>query len=414
MNKSGTATQIISPPKGGGALSGIGEKFSPDLFTGTGNFSVPISLPPGRNGFQPDLSLQYSTGNGNSPFGLGWGISVPGIHRKTSKGIPVYDDAKDVFILSGVEDLVPVEKNSEWVRYQPRTEGLFAKIYHIHTSEENYWKVMTKDGLVSYYGKLSGDAGATIFKPDNSEKIFSWHLTRTEDAFGNCIEYAYEQDLAKTNDRSFNQLYIKEIRYLNYDEGDDQKFLVSIKFNFQDRADAFSSFRQGFEIRTRKRCDSIEVFSHHNTENLIRRYKLFYLDQLVEQGDVPVKNLPINGVSLLSRIEVTGHKEGKKESLPPLTFDYSRFIPEKTDLTHLEGKDLPPLNLAHPGYDLVDLFGNGLPDIIEMNGGYARYWRNLGKGKFDLPRRMQDIPAGLFLGSPDVQFIDANGDARRI
>jgi RHS repeat-associated protein len=412
MNKSGTATQIISPPKGGGALSGIGEKFSPDLFTGTGNFSVPISLPPGRNGFQPDLSLQYSTGNGNSPFGLGWGISVPGIHRKTSKGIPVYDDAKDVFILSGVEDLVPVEKNSEWVRYQPRTEGLFAKIYHIHTSEENYWKVMTKDGLVSYYGKLSGDAGATIFKPDNSEKIFSWHLTRTEDAFGNCIEYAYEQDLAKTNDRSFNQLYIKEIRYLNYDEGDDQKFLVSIKFNFQDRADAFSSFRQGFEIRTRKRCDSIEVFSHHNTENLIRRYKLFYLDQLVEQGDVPVKNLPINGVSLLSRIEVTGHKEGKKESLPPLTFDYSRFIPEKTDLTHLEGKDLPPLNLAHPGYDLVDLFGNGLPDIIEMNGGYARYWRNLGKGKFDLPRRMQDIPAGLFLGSPDVQFIDANGDAR--
>lgn len=34
-------TSAIVPPSGGGAQSGLGEKFSPDLFTGTGNFSVP-------------------------------------------------------------------------------------------------------------------------------------------------------------------------------------------------------------------------------------------------------------------------------------------------------------------------------------------------------------------------------------
>jgi hypothetical protein len=93
--------QVISVPKGGGALHGIGEKFSPDLFTGTGNFTVPIALPSGRNGFQPQLSLSYSTGSGNGPFGLGWGLSVPGVSRKTSKGVPRYDDAQDTFILSG-------------------------------------------------------------------------------------------------------------------------------------------------------------------------------------------------------------------------------------------------------------------------------------------------------------------------
>jgi hypothetical protein len=42
---SGASNQVISLPKGGGALQGIGEKFSPDLHTGTGNFSVPIALP---------------------------------------------------------------------------------------------------------------------------------------------------------------------------------------------------------------------------------------------------------------------------------------------------------------------------------------------------------------------------------
>jgi hypothetical protein len=60
-NKSNPAAQTISTPQGGGVLQGTGETFSPDLHTGTGNFSVPIALPSGRNGFQPQLNLIYST-----------------------------------------------------------------------------------------------------------------------------------------------------------------------------------------------------------------------------------------------------------------------------------------------------------------------------------------------------------------
>src|SRR5260221_8345947 len=139
-NKSGVSNQVISMPKGGGALHGIGETFSPDLHTGTGNFTVPIALPPGRNGFQPQLNLGYSTGNGNGYFGLGWSLSIPGVSRKTSQGIPKYDDALDTFVLSGAEDLVPVEVTKTetstevktWSRYRPRTEGLFARIEHYH------------------------------------------------------------------------------------------------------------------------------------------------------------------------------------------------------------------------------------------------------------------------------------------
>src|SRR5438477_5868189 len=128
-NTSGTSEQIISLPKGGGAMHGIGEKFSPDLFTGTGNFTVPIALLPGRNGFQPQLNLVYSTGNGNGPFGLGWSLSIPGVSRKTSKGVPRYRDGaplkdRDTFILSSAEDLVPVDLQA--TLYRPRTEGLFA------------------------------------------------------------------------------------------------------------------------------------------------------------------------------------------------------------------------------------------------------------------------------------------------
>jgi hypothetical protein len=54
MNKSGTAAQVIARPQGGGAIKGIGDTFSSDLHTGTGNLTVPIAIAPGRNQLQPE------------------------------------------------------------------------------------------------------------------------------------------------------------------------------------------------------------------------------------------------------------------------------------------------------------------------------------------------------------------------
>lgn len=83
--KSGITAQIILLPKGGGAWYGIGVKFSPDLHTGTGNFTIPITLPLGRNGFQPQLNLAYSPGNDHGYFGPGWGrlLTLPCPNQKT-------------------------------------------------------------------------------------------------------------------------------------------------------------------------------------------------------------------------------------------------------------------------------------------------------------------------------------------
>src|SRR5829696_1121826 len=76
----------ISLPKGGGAIRGIGEKFSSNPVTGTGSLNVPIFTSPGRSGFGPLLSLSYDSGSGNGPFGFGWSLSLPSITRKTEKG----------------------------------------------------------------------------------------------------------------------------------------------------------------------------------------------------------------------------------------------------------------------------------------------------------------------------------------
>jgi RHS repeat-associated protein len=424
-NKDGTSGQHISLPKGGGALQGIGEKFSPDLQTGTGNFSVPIALPPGRNGFQPQLSLAYSTGNGNGPFGLGWGLSVPGVARKTSHGIPVYDDSTDVFILSGSEDLVPIPvpgAPAGTTRYRPRTEGLFARIDH-HRGDGDYWDVATRDGLVSRYGTerpTTPPSGwqdpAAVADPhwnlgsDAERRVFAWKLTHTEDPFGNRIEYRYKRDAVQVDGpHRWDQIYLDEIRYV--DHGDPPRFLVHVRFDYEARPDAFSDYRAGFEIRTVMRCTGIRVSTQPDDDEIpVRSYRLGYFD---EQG-LPPEALPRNGVSLLSQVQVEGYDGVRPpEALPPLEFTYTAFEPERRRYRPITAPNgwVPEGSLGHPEYELADLFGDALPSVVQLNGR-ARYWRNRGNSRFDPPRLMTEAPATAHLADPGVRIADVNGDGR--
>lgn len=252
-NNTGAAQPTLSLPKGGGAIQGIGETFQPNLFTGTGNFTVPIATSPGRNGFGPQLSLQYSTGNGNGPFGLGWQLSMPRVTRKTEKGLPRYD-GNDVFVLSGAEDLVPCLQEvvdpatgeTRWApeapiirgdysvaRYRPRTEGLFARIEqwvktHGPDAGDVHWRATTKENVTSIYGKTKA---ARIVDPASRSdrarphRVHEWLLQETFDAKGNHIlyEYAHEDPHVSVGqlyegNRDHCQLYIRRIFYGNSHE----------------------------------------------------------------------------------------------------------------------------------------------------------------------------------------------------
>jgi RHS repeat-associated protein len=402
------AGQTIVLPQGGGAIHGIGEKFSPDLFTGTGNFTVPIALPPGRNGFQPQLSLGYSTGNGNGPFGLGWALTIPGVARKTSKGIPRYDDMMDTFILSGSEDLVRIGSSGPGTtQYQPRTEGLFARIRHHLDATNNYWEVNGKDGLTSTYGTpgAAGADSAVIADPRVAQqgKAFAWKLSGTTDPFGNRIDYSYVRDQGQNGAHFWDQLYLSEIRYVDYGDLHNPSFLVSVKFTYGPRPDPFSEHRSGFEIRTVQCCTQIDVVAGSDGNTQVRTYHLDYIDPASGSA-------PLNAASSLYQIRVEGHRGGVSEWLPPLEFGYSQFKPDQQKFVAVTGS-VPSVSLADPSHELVDLFGCGLPDILEMNGA-VRYWRNQGGGAFALPHSMADAPAGIQLADKGVQILDADGDGR--
>ena len=428
--RSGSSANVISLPQGGGAVAGMGESFSPDLFTGTGNFSVPIAVPPGRNGLQPSLSLGYSTGSGNGTFGLGWNLSLPGISRKTNLGIPRYDDEQDVFVLSGAEDLIPVDRGQElvnglrhnWTQYRPRTEGLFARIVHHKWNDgQDHWEVRTKDGMITWYGRPGAGAelNTVLYDPQDPTHIASWMIYRTVDPFGNEVLYEYDR-VIEQDPYAFAQLYLDRILYADHLHDGVNRHLCSVQLEYDDRDDPHSSFRHGFNIRTTKRCKAIHTFTHPldndmplghapsgNNENsiLVKTYHLTYRDQIEEAA--------VNKVSVLSSVQAEGSNDTDTELLPPVEFEYTDLNLDRRDLRFLNDAHLPPLSLGHPELDLVDLNGNGLPDFVQMSAGQPiRFWRNKGNGVFDLPRTMQYAPSGLSLGDAAVQLMDADGDGR--
>jgi RHS repeat-associated protein len=399
----------ISLPSGGGALQGVGEKFSADPFTGVASLSLPITVPPGRNGVQPQLALSYASTSGNGIAGLGWSIEPPTITRLTEKGVPRYDDGRDIFVLSGVEELAEVPgAPAGATAYRPRTEGLFARILHWKDAARDFWEVRTKDGGVQYFGDPAGtdQDGSVLRDPDSPGRIFRWALSQRRDSFGNTIQYEYETDTGEDAFHRWSQLYLKRIRYIDWEEAPDATtFLASVTLDYTDlRPDTFSTHRAGFEIRTRWRCRRIDVATHAGQNRLVRSYRLGYLDEREDP------RLPENGVSLLSSVTVIGHDGTEEEPMPPLRFGYSAFEPAEREFFPIEG-ELPGEALSHQSLALADVTGDGLPDILQLDGA-VRYWRNEGDGRFQPAREMTSSPAGLTLARAGVQLADANGDGR--
>src|SRR5262249_35211490 len=58
-----------------------------DGSTGASTQTIPLDIPPGRNGLQPDVSLQYNSQNTSDGIvGYGWSLSIPSIQRLNKIG----------------------------------------------------------------------------------------------------------------------------------------------------------------------------------------------------------------------------------------------------------------------------------------------------------------------------------------
>ncbi|WP_109833354.1 SpvB/TcaC N-terminal domain-containing protein, partial [Reichenbachiella versicolor] len=405
----------ITTPKGGGAISGIGEKFQANPVTGTSSFSVPVAMSPGRSGFTPALSLSYDSGNGNGIFGMGWNIETPSIVRKTSKGLPTYRDNtdEDTFILAGSEDLVPRLSNDQPVeraegdynvkQYVPRTEGLFAKIekWEHMPSQRSHWKVTTKENITSIYGQ-SLESKTT--DPEDSTKVYQWHLEYTYDEKGNITRYKYKRenniniDVLRVSEKNrldntgvFTKLYPKQIQYssdrpftsndpnffeevkwhfhLVFDYGEHINDNITEDENWKVRQDPFSDYRSGFEQRTYRLCQRILHFHEFD--------ELGSAALLVKSTEIHYNENPT--LTTVNSIQHKSYEGVKVSSYPPITLQYQEpVIDPRIHTYNKEDLENLPVGVDGQQYQWADLYNEGLQGILTETTNAWYYKRNLG------------------------------------
>lgn len=428
----------IHLPKGGGAIRGIGEKFSVNTATGSGSVTVPIATSPGRSGFGPQLSLSYDSGSGNGPFGFGWTLELPSITRKTDKGLPRYldDDEADVFMISSAEDLVPVLDNAGsrvkfprtlhgiayTVRpYRPRIEGMFARIerWTDDATGLSHWRSITKENVTTLFGL---NDNSVIADPDG-QRIFSYLISFTFDGKGNAMGYSYVKEDSRQIDTAAAheanrtassravQRYVKYIRYGNFtpyfanwsangvEAPTPQKWRFQILFDYGDhsttipavapdapwsvRPDPFSQYRATYEVRSYRRVNRVVQFHNFPEEKSvgadcpIRSMDFVYSDETTPTD-------PANPVyTFLESVSQTGYKNTGSgfaaSSAPPLEFFYSQPKIQPDVFTLEDSASLAGLPEGIDGskFQLFDLNGEGLSGILRDEDGSWSYKRNL-------------------------------------
>jgi len=456
-------------PKGGGAIRGVGEKFTMAAATGTCTLSVPIAVSPGRAGFQPSVALTYNSGAGNGPFGIGWSLDLPSITRKTDKKLPEYFDASDsdTFILSGAEDLVPeleeltagnwtkkvIERDGLRIeRFRPRTEGLFARIERRRDASGNvFWVSIDRNNVTSIYGQ---SASARVADPSNPTRIFSWLLEATYDDKGNVCVYEYKpEDLVNVPYEAHEHTrrngvgvgapkYPKKIRYGNTTPviGNDLTiaalttgitFCFTLVFDYGEhdassttpddagawpcRQDPFSTYKPTFEVRTYRLCRRILMFHAFTELGGTDPVTGTPIPVLVRSTEFDYEEGP--SVTYLTSVTQKGFvlngTSYESTAMPPVELDYERPVinREIRELDASSRSTLPPM-IDGRAHQWVDLDGEGLPGLLSEELGAWRYRRNMGGAQFSGPRLLPQRPSTAALADSRQQLMSIEGNGQ--
>ncbi len=450
----------ISLPKGGGAIKSIDEKFEVNASSGSASLSIPLPTASIR-GFSASLNVSYNSGRGNSSFGLGWGLNLPSIKRKTDKELPQYFDESDsdTYIFSGAEDLVPKMKFSggKWEleetdstdgqfrirRYCPRIEGAFSRIERWTKKSDGiiHWQCVSKNNVTAVYGNTPS---SVIADPADARKIFEWFIHFTYDDKGNCALYEYKLEdgggmpamLHNKNrmngEAAIVNTYLKRVRtgnidpyspdnpipaasqflfetVLDYGEHDTINIPFNETGNWTFRQDAFSMYNAGFEIRNCRICRRVMLY-HHFSElpggsALVTATKFIY-----DTNDQPGNFNFLKEVSLTA---YTKHDDGiyTEKSLPPVVCTYQKHAWDKTVKFPTPGSiPIPPAGINEVDYQWVDLYSEGLYGVLTGQNSALWYKRNLGDGNFSQPLPVSSRPSFAGTGSKlQVTELGADG-----
>ena len=330
--------------------------------SGAATYTVPIQVPPGVAGMQPQLALVYNSQAGNGLLGMGWNISgLSAITRcprtMAQDGVRggVNYDANDRFCLDGQRlILVGGIYGAAGSEYRTEMES-FARI----TYDGLTFNIQSKAGLTNQYG---GTTDSRI-EAQGRTVIRVWALNRTTDAVGNSMGFGYLKDSTSGSFR------INQIDYTgNGNTG--LSPLNSVRFDYETRPDPATLYQAGSLVRDTLRLSAIRTMTYAGLQP--KRYQLRYA--------------PINHPSERSRLLGISECDSGRSCLPELTFEWgtSPTTPLASVQVQAGNAFTPSSNWFSKNFQkrvwLADINGDGLLDLFGVDDFGLSWQLNNGEG----------------------------------
>ncbi|QSQ12250.1 RHS repeat-associated core domain-containing protein [Myxococcus landrumensis] len=360
---------------------------------GAASYSLPLWVPPGRAGMQPELALSYNSRSGAGIAGVGFNLSgTPSRITRCSKSVAqdgvvgqVRFDRSDAFCLDGAR---LVQTNPGAAAYgangsEYRTEvDTFARVTLLASTPNgppDAFEVRQKNGrILTYAARLEGarvmphqvpPAGVST---NTLETVrFAWALSEVKDRQGNYMRLLYSLDGSPAV--GFEQL-LQRVEYTgSYADASVAVPQRAVVFTYEP-GDVDASYVAGFKLLTTQRLWRIDMHAPDVPVSLSapgaivpwRSYTLKYRE---------VSERSISGRNLLKTVtECDGHNVCKA----PTTFSWGMgsdsFTTINTGITDVVANDELPRNdpnypAAYTARDfwtlqLADVNGDGKDDLL--------------------------------------------------
>lgn len=162
---------------------------------GAFTYRLPLHVPPGRNGVQPNLSLNYSSQSGKSSAGHGWSFSGGEVIARCSTNFSIDGYQKNVtynndkLCLNGSRLILAsgVYGQSGATYHPERNPGVHVAQFGNMNSRTAHFTVTDAKGERKYFG-LSTDSQ---FTHAGALYPHQWLLEKVQDPFNNTIHYGY-------------------------------------------------------------------------------------------------------------------------------------------------------------------------------------------------------------------------------
>ncbi|MDR1729410.1 MAG: hypothetical protein LBR52_01975 [Prevotellaceae bacterium] len=399
LKPDGTTTSDPSQGAAVGSITGT-MNVSP---TGAAIYQIPIEIPAGINGVQPNVQLMYNSQAGNGVAGMGFTVS--GTSTITRTGSNLYNDGKmdgirltneDNLILDGKRLVLVAGSNLENGAKYRTQEETYSDITYKNINGFLCFEVVTQAGITMTYG-ASADS---YIEAQGISVPLTWALTKTVDSNGNFITYEYGEN------NENGEFWLSKIRYTGNASASTEP-MHEIEFTYNsDRPDAQLSYVSGTKTMLTKLLETIKVKTNGQT---LKEYACSY---------------DFDGFySKLSAIHLT-NSEGEKYS--PTVLNWNKLNEENPPVNAIVSHASIPQDDCYEYTALVDDFNNdGISDFIKTCtnmatggssiGGHISDWKLYLSNKTDgnISYSMSQETSLGYYGVCTLLSLDLNSDGTK-